>query len=145
MNKKELSIPKGSPQICDLDCFRCPYPDCVNDRITQKEREQSTARDVELRERDKVAAAQKAYYEANREKVAAAKKAYYEANREKVAAKNGRFLFDLRTEHGMSQRSLARVFGVSQSSVSRWESGELPFDLEKVKAYFEGRRGADGR
>ena len=34
----------------------------------------------------KVAAQQKAWYEANREKVAARKKAYQEANREKVAA-----------------------------------------------------------
>ena len=33
----------------------------------------------------KLAAQQKAYYEANREKVAAQKKAYREANREKVA------------------------------------------------------------
>ena len=36
--------------------------------------------------RDKVAAQQKAYYEANRDKVAARRKAYYEANRDKVAA-----------------------------------------------------------
>ena len=36
--------------------------------------------------RDKVAAAKKAYYEANRDKVAAAQKAYYEANRDKIAA-----------------------------------------------------------
>ena len=36
--------------------------------------------------REKVAAQQKAWYEANREKVAAQKKAWYEANREKVAA-----------------------------------------------------------
>ena len=34
----------------------------------------------------KVAAQQKAWYEANREKVAAQQKAWYEANREKVAA-----------------------------------------------------------
>ena len=37
-------------------------------------------------DKQKVAARQKAYYEANREKVAAQKKAYREANREKVAA-----------------------------------------------------------
>ena len=36
--------------------------------------------------RRKVAAYQKAYYEANREKLAAYQKAYYEANREKLAA-----------------------------------------------------------
>ena len=130
MEETLSSIPKGEPPVCNRDCFQCPFPDCVDDRITQEERRASMIRDSELRERTKVAAAQKAYRE---------------ANREKVAAKNGRFLFDLRTEHGMSQRSLARVFGVSQSAVSRWESGKLPFDLEKVKAYFEGRRGADGR
>ena len=37
-------------------------------------------------EKRKLAAQQKAYYEANREKLAAKQKAYYEANREKVAA-----------------------------------------------------------
>ena len=36
--------------------------------------------------REKVAAQQRAYREANREKVAAQQRAYYEANREKVAA-----------------------------------------------------------
>ena len=37
--------------------------------------------------REKIAAYQKAYYEANREKVAAQQKAYREANREKIAAR----------------------------------------------------------
>ena len=37
-------------------------------------------------EKRKLAAQQKAYYEANREKLAAQKKAYREANREKLAA-----------------------------------------------------------
>ena len=37
-------------------------------------------------EKQRLAAYQKAYYEANRDKVAAARKAYYEANRDKLSA-----------------------------------------------------------
>ena len=61
-------------------------------RWTNEELEASRKRDREstLDQKDfaaqKVAAQQKAYYEANREKIAAQQKAYYEANREKVAA-----------------------------------------------------------
>ena len=40
------------------------------------------------RDKQKIAAQKKAYYEANREKIAAQQKAYREANREKVAARS---------------------------------------------------------
>lgn len=115
--------------VCNRDCFNCPHPDCIEDRITQAERRASMARDSELKERTKVAAAKKAYYEANREKVAAAK---------------GREMYDLRTEHGMTQTALGKFLGgVSQPTISLWESGAVPFDLATVRAKFEGR-GADG-
>ena len=61
-------------------------------RWTNEELEASRKRDREstLDQKDfaaqKLAAQQKAYYEANREKLAAQKKAYREANREKLAA-----------------------------------------------------------
>ena len=61
-------------------------------RLTQEDLERSRELDREAKfralpmEKQKVAAQQKAYREANREKVAAQQKAYYEANREKVAA-----------------------------------------------------------
>ena len=61
-------------------------------RLTQDELDASRRRDWEAHfdalplEKQRVAAYQKAYYEANREKVAAYQKSYYEANREKVAA-----------------------------------------------------------
>ncbi len=61
-------------------------------RLTQEDLDRSRELDREARfralpmEKQKVAAQQKAYYEANREKVAEYQKAYYEANREKVAA-----------------------------------------------------------
>ena len=60
-------------------------------RWTNEELEASRKRDREftLDQKDfaaqKLAAQQKAYYEANREKLAAQQKAYYEANREKLA------------------------------------------------------------
>ena len=60
-------------------------------RLTQEDLDRSRELDREAKfralpmEKQKVAAQQKAYYEANREKVAAQRKAYYEANREKVA------------------------------------------------------------
>ena len=60
-------------------------------RLTQEDLERSRKLDREAKfcalpmKKQKVAARQKAYREANREKVAAQKKAYYEANREKVA------------------------------------------------------------
>ena len=65
-------------------------------RWTNEELEASRKRDREftLDQKDfaaqKLAAQQKAYYEANREKVAAQKKAYYEANREKIKEKRRR-------------------------------------------------------
>ena len=60
-------------------------------RLEQADLDRCKAMDREIhferlsQEKRKVAAQQKAYYEANREKVAAQKKAYREANREKVA------------------------------------------------------------
>ena len=60
-------------------------------RLTQEDLDRSYKLDREVKfralpmEKQKLAARQKAYREANREKVAAQKKAYYEANREKVA------------------------------------------------------------
>ena len=61
-------------------------------RLTQEDLDRSRDLDREAKFRalpmgkQKVAAQQKAYYEANREKVAEYQKAYREANREKVAA-----------------------------------------------------------
>ena len=77
--------------------------------------------------RDKVAAAKKAYYEANRDKVAAAQKAYYEANRDKVAAAQ-RWIHDARVERGYTQRDLARLCGCSQPTIAMLERGMIALE-----------------
>lgn len=79
--------------ICNEDCFHCPYPDCVRDDLTA-----DTYAELALLEKTiinpptakqrKLAAQQRAYYEANKEKVAARQRAYREANKEKVSAYN---------------------------------------------------------
>ncbi len=61
-------------------------------RLTQEDLDRSRELDLEAKfqalpaKKQKLAAQQKAYREANREKLAEYQKAYYEANREKLAA-----------------------------------------------------------
>ena len=105
-------------------------------RLTQDELDASRRRDWEAHfdalplEKQRVAAYQKAYYEANREKVAASQKSYYEANREKVAAAQS-WIHAARVERGYTQCELAQLCGVSQPTIAMLEIGMIP--LEKSK------------
>ena len=112
----------------------------------EENREAIAAKKKAYREenREAIAAKQKAYREENREAIAAKQKAYREENREAIAARNGRILYDLRHEHGMSQAALGRLLGISQPTVSQWETGAVLFDMDRVLAYFEGRRPTGG-
>ena len=74
---------------CGKDCFNCEFPECIYDRLDAEDYKQSDERDrllTQTPQQKKVAAQQRAYYEANREKLAAQRRAYREANREKLAA-----------------------------------------------------------
>ena len=74
---------------CDKDCFNCKFEDCIYDELDAVDYAESSRLDKELTqtaEQKKLAAQQRAYYEANREKIAAQQRAYREANREKIAA-----------------------------------------------------------
>ena len=134
--------------VCNKDCFCCPYPDCICDELDHEDykelarierteifpRSQAQKKVAASKKawyeanREKVAASQKAYREANREKVAASKKAYREANREKVAASKKAALKIARLSHGYTQVALARLVGVSQATISQYETGCLPYD-----------------
>lgn len=39
---------------------------------------------------------------------------------------------ELRVENHLSQRSAAEIFGVSQASIERWESGETKTDIDTL-------------
>jgi len=73
-------------------------------RLTQEDLDRSRELDREAKfralpmEKQKVAAQQKAYYEANREKVAAQRKAYYEANREQLRERARNYMRAYRTK-----------------------------------------------
>ena len=81
---------KEKEPVCNRDCFNCQFEDCVlEEGPNAAEYRELALIDkflFETPEKKKVAASQKAYYEANRERLAASKKAYREANRERVAA-----------------------------------------------------------
>ena len=74
------------PQVCNKDCLRCPYPDCILDGLDADDYREARERDKELfatPERRKLAAYQRAYYEANKDEIAAKRRAYREANKKK--------------------------------------------------------------
>ena len=81
--------------ICNEDCFHCPYHDCVRDDLTAATYaelatlEKTIINPPTLKQR-KLAAQQRAWYEANKEKVAAQQRAWYEANRDKWREYNRR-------------------------------------------------------
>ena len=83
--------------------------------------------------KDKVAAQQKAWYEANKDRVAARKKAWYEANKDKVAARQKSIAL-ARKAQGMTQSGLAAIVGVTQATVSLWETGALKANWDKLCA-----------
>ena len=60
--------------VCNRDCFNCVYEDCVLDDLSLEDYKQTTTIEKELlfpksQKQKKIAAGQKAYYEANREKI----------------------------------------------------------------------------
>ena len=102
--------------------------------ITQEERDESRRRDYLFRGEHLFGAAEakRAYYEANREKIAEAKRAYYEANREKIAEAKRAALRNFRRDHGLRQKDLGDMLGISQQAVSFWETGACPMDMDLI-------------
>ena len=94
---------------CDV-CEHCPFPDCTWDGVTTAEWDAAKAEDASARHfgESKVAAQQRACYEANREKILAQQRAYYEANREKVAAQQ-RAYYESHKEQIMEARRRLRA------------------------------------
>ncbi len=83
--------------------------------------------------KDKIAAWQKAWYEANKDKVAARQKAWYEANKDKIAARQKNIAL-ARKARGMTQNGLAAIVGVTQATVSLWETGAVKANWDKLCA-----------
>ena len=74
--------------VCDYDCFRCPYEDCINDEMRLEDYQEGKKLELisgakECKTSESHRAAQKKYREENKEKVAAYSKKYYEENKEK--------------------------------------------------------------
>ena len=142
---------------CNHNCLECPYPDvpdeCLEAALTWDEYKELDVIDKDIinpktakqkaiaaqqkayREanKDKIAAWQKAYYEANKDKIAAWQKAYYEANKDKVAARQKSIAL-ARKARGMTQIELAAIVGVTQSTVSLWETGAVKTNWDKLCA-----------
>ena len=142
---------------CNHNCLECPYPDvpeeCLEAALTWDEYKELDVIDKDIinpktAKQKAVAAQQKAWYEANKDKVAAQKKAWYEVNKDKVAAQQKAYreankdkvaaqqksIALARKAQGMTQSGLAAIVGVTQATVSMWETGAVKANWDKLCA-----------
>ena len=112
---------------CNHNCLECPYPDvpeeCLEAALTWDEYKELDVIDKDII--NPKTAKQKA--------VAARQKAWYEANKDKVAARQKSIAL-ARKAQGMTQSGLAAIVGVTQSTVSLWETGALKANWDKLCA-----------
>ena len=112
---------------CNHNCLECPYPDvpeeCLEAALTWDEYKELDVIDKDII--NPKTAKQKA--------VAAQKKAYREANKDKVAAQQKSIAL-ARNAQGMTQSGLAAIVGVTQATVSLWETGALKANWDKLCA-----------
>ena len=127
---------------CNHNCLECPYPDvpdeCLEAALTWDEWRELDVIDKDIinpktAKQKAVAARKKAWYEANKDKVAARQKAYREANKDKVAARQKSIAL-ARKAQGMTQSGLAAIGGVTQATVSLWETGAVKANWDKLCA-----------
>ena len=82
--------------VCDMNCFVCPYEDCIFDDLTYEDYQ--AEREIDLLSGAKVLktspsmrASRKQYYEENKEKIAAYGKQYREENKEAIRTEQRRY------------------------------------------------------
>ena len=103
--------------------------------LKNKEKCKERVREWRAHNIEKSLAYQREYAARNKEKLASYRKAYFEENQKKYAADGAR-LREARKNAGYSMAKLARIIGVSNTSVSYWESGRVPIPWEDVLCVF---------
>ena len=96
--------------VCNVDCFRCPFDDCINDELTYQDIKQSKEIDkavvVVSDQLERKRKASREYYCRNREKRREYMRNYRESNREKINANRRKWYKEHRDERALYMKEL---------------------------------------
>ena len=112
--------------ICNKDCLHCTQADCINDTMDYADYQEAGRLEREIIHPRT----------ARQERVAAQQKAYYEANRDRLAAQQK--IRDRRLAAGYTQKALGDLVGVTNATICHWEKCKVPADWAKLEQVFPG-------
>ena len=139
---KPLFTPEELAEMAAFDAEVDAMPLAAEEIKESRERDRD-AKNARLSARDyRAAEYRREYYERNKDAIAEYRREYYERNKDAIAeyqrnrvVKNrndndvirlGQRLRHIRKMCGLSQANLARITGLSQSSISNYETGATP-------------------
>lgn len=97
-----------------------------------KEHLRAIARENARKNRKRNADRQRRYIAENKKRIEKRRRDYYERNRKKHSEAGGR-MRKYRKVRKMTQKEIAQKLGVSQSLIARWEKGEFPINMERIR------------
>lgn len=120
---------------CNMDCFNCPYPDCINDEMTAEDYQEALQRDrVTLNSKEKLKLNEKkrAYYADNRERRLAWQRDYYQANRDHIRAMRKAHYYANRAEELTKRKAYEEK---NREKLQAWRREYYQENRERLVAY----------
>ena len=147
MSTKPNPKPVGKTEICDLDCFNCKYPDCINDEFDYRDIVESRQMERDFlfpksKTQEKNAEYSKKYRSKNIDKLTSYEREYYRVHREEKLAKGRERWAERKLAYNASHR--AWYDKVKDERNAKWRE-QYPEKKDEINARRRARYKANSK